>query len=61
MLVFGRVVLPRNRTLPQWGLPACPEEGFSPLEGRSVVPGGFRHGVRWTQETGQVAKRESCS
>ena len=62
MLVFGRsavvMALPccpsREPHAPTWGAPGLSRGRFLSLEGRGVVPGGFRSGVRWIQETGQV-------
>ena len=36
------------------GAPGLSRGRFLSLEGWGVVPGGFRSGVRWIQETGQV-------
>ena len=62
MLVFGHsavvMALPccpsREPHAPTWGAPGLSRGRFLSLEGRGVVPGGFRSGVRWIQETGQV-------
>ena len=62
MMVFGRsavvMALPccpsREPHAPTWGAPGLSRGRFLSLEGRGVVPGGFRSGVRWIQETGQV-------
>ena len=62
MLVFGRsavvMALPccpsREPHAPTWGAPGLSRGRFLSLEGRGVVSGGLRSGVRWIQETGQV-------